>query len=156
MKNKKMQVSLYILASIVGAVASFGITIVIYEVFGYHEFLVSFNELSDEVLAMITRDPAQPIGSILANIAHGFLLATMILWTKSYKPLSGAAVGAVIGFFTEIYFCFTQYTMSLTMNIPSAICDTIMWTCVCAVVGALVAWILSKGKSSIEPFPDKE
>lgn len=146
--NNTKKILYYIFAAIVGAVASFGITIVIYEVFGYHDFLATFNELSDEAIAMITRNPAQPIGSVIANIAHGLLLTTMIKWTKSYKPLQGAAVGAIIGFFTEIYFCFTQYTMFKTMNVPSACLDTIMWSCVCAVAGALIALILSKGLCS--------
>lgn len=135
---------MYILAGFVGAIAAFGITMLIYQTF-FHEFLASFNELSDEVIALIQRDPPQGIGSIIANIAHGFLLATMIRWCKAYKPSQGAAVGAVIGALTEIYFCFTQYAMFKTMNIPSALLDTAMWACVCAIVGAIVSWIISKG-----------
>lgn len=135
---------MYVLAGFVGAIAAFGITILIYQTF-FHEFLASFNELSDEVITLIQRDPPKGFGSVLANVAHGFLLATMIRWCKAHKPLQGAAVGATIGALTEIYFCFTQYAMFKTMNIPSALLDTVMWAFVCAIVGALVSWILSKG-----------
>lgn len=141
---KTKEIKMYVLAALTGSVAVFGLTLLIYQTF-FHDFLASFNELSPEVIQLISREQPVLAGTILANLAHGFLLATMIRWCKFYTPLRGAAVGAVIGALTEIYFCFTQYTMFKTMNVPSALLDTVMWSFVNAIVGALVAWIIAKG-----------
>lgn len=83
----------FILATIVGAVASFGITIIIYEVFGYHEFLVTFNELSDEVIPSITRFPfpililhtlfLEPYHASI-YIFHGIIKIMIIIFTKAF------------------------------------------------------------------------
>lgn len=80
---------------------------------------------------------------LMANVAHGFLIAVVILWGRFFKPLEGAKAAAVIAFLTEIYFCFSQYSIQKTMSIQSALVDTAMWTLVNFVVGAVVAKILS-------------
>ena len=79
----------------------------------------------------------------MANVAHGFLIATVILWGNFFKPLQGAKAAAVIALLTEIYFCFSQYSIMKTMSIQSTIIDTIMWTLVNFFVGAVTAKILS-------------
>ena len=40
---------------------------------------------------------------LMANLAHGFLMATVIQWGKFLKPIEGAKSAAVIAFLTEIY-----------------------------------------------------
>ena len=78
----------------------------------------------------------------MANLAHGFLMATVIQWGKFFKPIQGARAAAIIAFLTEIYFCFSQYSIMKTMSLMSAIVDTIMWTVINLAVGAVIAKIL--------------
>ncbi|GAA2089510.1 hypothetical protein [Brevibacterium salitolerans] len=82
------------------------------------------------------------VAFVVANLAHGALLATVISWGKFFTPLRGAAAAATVAFLTEVYFLFTQHAIFYTMDLVSAIADTIMWTLVNAIVGALVAWIV--------------
>ena len=138
--NKK--VGNFILAAVAGTVTVLALTIAIYASF-FHEFLGQFLELSQETITLISRDPVNVGTMLMANVAHGFLIATVILWGKFLTPLQGAKAAAVVAFLTEIYFCFSQYSIMKTMSIQSAVIDTIMWTVVNFAVGAVVAKILS-------------
>lgn len=142
--------AMYLLASFAGAVAVFCLTVLIYGTF-FQNFLEKFNELSPEVTKMILREKMSFIALILANLAHGFLIATVVRWGKFYTPLRGAGAGAVIAFLTEAYFLFTQYAIFKTMSLPSAIADTFMWTFINIFVGALVAWISARGNDDKRP-----
>lgn len=141
--NKK--VGNFILAALAGTVTVLALTIAIYASF-FHEFLGQFLELSQETITLISREPVNVGTMLMANVAHGFLIATVILWGKFLTPLQGAKAAAVVAFLTEIYFCFSQYSIMKTMSIQSAVIDTIMWTVVNFVVGAVVAKILSLKK----------
>lgn len=134
----------YMLAAFVGAVTVLGLTILIYATF-FQNFLERFNELSSHTTDLITRENSNLFAILIANLAHGLLIATVIRWGKFYTPLRGAAAGAAVAFLTEVYFLFTQYAIFKTMSLPSAIFDTLMWTFVNVFVGALVALILRRG-----------
>ena len=134
----KHKTATFLLASVVGAVAVFGLTLLIYGTF-FQDFLEGFSELSPETTELISRDSINIVAIIIANLAHGVLLATVITWGKFYTPLRGATAAAVVAFLTEVYFLFTQYAIFKTMSLQSAILDTVMWTLINAVVGALVA-----------------
>ena len=140
---------MYLLASLAGAVAVIGLTILIYGTF-FQNFLEQFNELSPDVVKLISRESLNLVAFLLANLAHGFLIATVIRWGKFDTPLRGAGAGAVIACLTEIYFLFSQYALFKTMTLPSAILDTLMWAFINAIVGALVAWILGRGAAKDE------
>lgn len=140
---------MYLLASLAGAVAVIGLTILIYGTF-FQNFLEQFNELSPDVVKLISRESLNLAAFLLANLAHGFLIATVIRWGKFYTPWRGAGAGAIIAFLTEVYFLFTQYALFKTMSLPSAILDTLMWAFINAIVGALVAWILGRGAAKDE------
>lgn len=134
------EVRAYLLASLVGTVAALAITIAIYGTF-FQNFLENYNELSSHVLDQIERDQSNLVALLLANLAHGFLIATVIRWGKFYTPWRGAAAGATVAFLTDAYFCLTQYAAFKTMSLQSAIFDTLMWTLINTIVGALVAWV---------------
>ena len=131
----------FIIAGIAGTVTVLAITIATYAAF-FHEFLGQFLELSDETIALISRDPVNVGTMLMANLAHGFLMATVIQWGEFFKPLQGAKAAAIVAFLTEIYFCFSQYSIMKTMSLASAIVDTIMWTIINLAVGAVIAKIL--------------
>ena len=131
----------FILAALAGTVTVLALTIAIYATF-FHDFLGQFLELSPETITLISRDPVNVGTMLMANVAHGFLIATVILWGKFFKPIQGAKAAAAVAFLTEIYFCFSQYSIMKTMSIQSAVIDTIMWTIVNFVVGAVVAMII--------------
>lgn len=139
----KFSLKKFIIAGIAGTVTVLAITIATYAAF-FHEFLGQFLELSEETIALISRDPVNVGTMLMANLAHGFLMATVIQWGKFFKPLQGAKAAAVIAFLTEIYFCFSQYSIMKTMSLASAIVDTIMWTVINLAVGAVVAKILGE------------
>jgi len=138
-KNK-----MYLLASLAGAAATIGLTLLIYVTF-FQNFLEKFNELSPDVMKLISREHPSMAAVILSNLAHGFLIATIIQWGKFYTPIRGALAGVVIAFLTDVYFCFNQYALFKTMSAESAILDTFMWMFINAIVGALVALILRRG-----------
>lgn len=140
MRNKNVAC---LLAALAGTVAVIGITILIYGTF-FQDFLENFDELSPGVQKLIERDNPAMTPIALANFAHGLLIVTVIQWGKFYEPLRGAAAGAVVACLTEIYFLFTQYALFRTMTLATAILDTVMWTFINAIVGALVAWILGR------------
>lgn len=135
---------MYLLAAMAGAVASVCLTLLIYATF-FQDILEQFQVLTPEVVALITQENPILAAIALANLAHGFLIATVIRWGKFYTPLRGAGAAAVVAFLTELYFCFTQYAMFKTMTATSAILDALMWTLINALVGALVAWISARG-----------
>lgn len=137
----KFSLKKFIIAGIAGTVTVLAITIATYAAF-FHEFLGQFLELSDETIALISRDPVNVGTMLMANLAHGFLMATVIQWGKFFKPLQGAKAAAIVAFLTEIYFCFSQYSIMKTMSLASAIVDTIMWTIINLAVGAVIAKIL--------------
>ena len=135
----------FILAGISGTVTVLALTIAIYATF-FHDFLGQFLELSEETIALVSRDPVKVFPMLMANVAHGFLMATVISWGKFYKLREGAKAGAIIAFLTEMYFCFSQYAIMKTMSIQSAVIDTVMWTAVNSVVGIVVAFILRRNE----------
>lgn len=149
MKNKT---ATFLVAVVIGAVTVFGLTLLVYATF-FQNFLEQFNELTPETTEEISRDSINIIAIIAANIAHGVLLATVIHWGKFYTPLRGAGAAAIIAFLTEVYFLFTQYAIFKTMSLPSAIFDTVMWTLVNAIVGALVAWIFARSMQRTSQLP---
>lgn len=143
----------FILAAIAGAIGVVALTLIIYGSF-FQDFLTQFTELSPQTVELITRDSVKLVPFVVANLAHGALLATVITWGKFHTPLRGAAAAATVAFLTEVYFLFTQHAIFKTMDLVSAVADTAMWTLVNAIVGALVAWILARGatgRSKISP-----
>lgn len=140
---RRAQILTFALAALAGAVAVFGLTMLIYATF-FQSFLEQFQELTPAQVEMISRENISFPAIVLANLAHGALLATVIWWRKAFTWRTGAIAAAIIAFLTEIYFLFTQYALFKTMNLESAIWDTVVWTLVNAVVGALVAWIFAR------------
>ncbi|MBQ9662691.1 MAG: hypothetical protein IJV40_06025 [Oscillospiraceae bacterium] len=131
----------FIIAGFAGTVTVLAVTIAIYATF-FHELLGQFTELSDETITLISRDPVNVPLMVLANLAHGFLIAVVIQWGKFFTTIQGAKAAAVVAFLTEVYFCFSQYAILKTMSLVSAVADTCMWTFINLFVGAVVALIL--------------
>lgn len=146
MRNNK--ILMFLIASVIGAVSVVALTLLIYGTF-FQNFLEGFSELSPAEVELISRDNINIVAFVLANLAHGVLLATVISWGKFFTPLRGAAAAATVAFLTEVYFLFTQYAIFRTMDLVSAIADTIMWTLVNAIVGALLAWVLGRSQRTI-------
>lgn len=140
---KKNEIANFVLAGLAGTVAVVGLTILIYGTF-FQDFLEQFNELTPEETTLISRENTNLVWFVIANLAHGFLIATVLRWGKFYTPLRGAGAAAVVAFLTEVYFLFTQHMLFKTMSLESAILDTLMWTFINLFVGGLVAWILAK------------
>ena len=142
----KVSVKRFILAGIVGTIAVLAVTIAIYATF-FHDFLGQYSDISKETVELISRQPVNVGTMLFANLAHGFLITTVIWWGKFFKPLEGAKAAAVVAFLTEIYFCFSQYSIMKTMSLVSAISDTIMWMIINLLVGAAVSLVLGYRKN---------
>lgn len=140
---KKNAKATFILAGVVGAVVVVALTIAIYGTF-FQDFLEQYNELTEAETEMISRESTNFTWFVIANLAHGFLIATVLRWGGFYTPLRGAGAAAVVAFLTEVYFLFTQHMLFKTMSLESAIWDTIMWTIINLFVGAAVAWVLGR------------
>lgn len=133
----------FILAGLVGFVAVLGLTLLIYATF-FQDFLERYQELTPDEVKLISRKSPGIVALVIANLGHGFFIATVLQWGKFYTPLRGAAAAAVVAFLTEIYFLFTQYAAFRTMTLTTAILDTAMWTFINLFVGASVAWVLAR------------
>lgn len=140
---KKNETKTFLVAGVAGAVAVVALTILIYGTF-FQSFLDRFNELTDAETKMISRDSKNFVWFVIANLAHGFLIAAVLRWGKFYTPRRGAVAAATVAFLTEVYFLFTQHMLFKTMSLASAIFDTLMWSFINLFVGALVARILSR------------
>ncbi|KJL41657.1 hypothetical protein [Microbacterium trichothecenolyticum] len=90
----------FLVASVVGAVPVFGLTLLIYATF-FQDLLAGFSELTPEVVEMISRDQINIVAIVIANLAHGILLATVITWGRFYTPPRGAGAAAIVAFLTE-------------------------------------------------------
>ena len=98
----KASVKKFIFAGFAATITVLAITIATYAAF-FHEFLGQFLELSPEIIEIISRNPVNVCTMLMANLAHGFLMATVIKWGGFYKPSDGAKAAAIIAFLTALF-----------------------------------------------------
>ena len=85
----------------------------------------------------------------LANIAAAMLMALIFSWANINSLLSGARVGAIIGFLTAVSIDLSMYAMTtMFKNWSGLIVDIIVGTAMAAIVGAIIIWAMNLGSKS--------
>ncbi|MBS4043499.1 MAG: hypothetical protein KGZ59_06760 [Chitinophagaceae bacterium] len=85
----------------------------------------------------------------LANIAAAMLMALIFSWANISTLMSGARVGAIIGFLTAVSLDFSFYAMStFYKNWSSLFVDILVGTLMSAIVGAVIIWAMNLGSKS--------
>ena len=148
MNNKKNIIKSVILAALVGTITVLGLTILIYATF-FQNWLSAYVELTPDIVAIISRENVNMFTMIMANIAHGFLIAIVLYWGKFFTSKQGAVAAGTIAFLTELYFCFSQYSILKTMSLVTTIADTCMWTFINLFVGIAISWVYRKTLKSV-------
>ncbi len=96
-----------------------------------------------------TRDEKDLIiwASLLCALAFGFLLSIIFSRSNTTGIISGAKYGAILGLLVMIFMDFTIYTGSIFFNNLSVVMfDIVINTCLAAITGGVVAWVMSMGK----------
>ena len=145
MKNKN-----YFLASIVGGITFFLLGWLIYGVV-LMDFMSSNSGLSAEVFAQFNRTEAEFIwwALILANVASGFLLATILSWGQMTSAAGGAKAGAIVGFLIAISFDLLFYSMTNIFTTSSLFVDIIASTVMTTIGSAVIGWLLGRGTTKV-------
>ena len=85
----------------------------------------------------------------LANIAAAMLMALIFSWANINSLLSGARVGAIIGFLTAVSIDLSMYAMTTMFKNWSALfVDVLLVTLMSAIAGAVIIWVTNLGNKS--------
>jgi len=142
MKNNK-----YFLAAIVGGVVYFLLGWLIYGM-----LLMTFMKENSGLPADIYSKVFKPDTDInmgmlvLSCLLEGFLAASILSWSGVTSAGSGFTKMAIAGLLIVAYFDTTFYSVSNMFTMKSMIVDIISGTIIAAIGGAVVGWILGKGK----------
>lgn len=145
MKNKN-----YFLAAIVGGITFFLLGWLIYGVV-LMEFMNANSGLSPEVFAKFNRTEAEFIwwALILANVASGFLMATILSWGQITSAAGGAKAGAIVGFLIAISFDLLFYSMTNVFTASTLLVDIIASTVMTTIGSTIIGWLLGKGATKV-------
>ena len=143
MKNKN-----YFLAAIVGGITFFLLGWLIYGVV-LMEFMNANSGLSADVFEKFNRTEAEFIwwALILANVASGFLIATILSWAQMTSLAAGAKAGAIIGLLIAVSFDFLFYSMTNIFTTTSLVVDIIASTVMTTIGAAIIGWLLGRGNA---------
>lgn len=135
MKTKKI-----LIGALVGGVAMFFLGWLIYGM-----LLASFME------ANCDNSNARPMEEMIwwaiiaSNLIWGLLLAIVLDWAASFTMASGAKIGAVFGLLAGLGFDLGMYSMTtMFSNLTIIIIDSLSYSVMFAVTGALTAWVMGK------------
>lgn len=95
----------------------------------------------------VEKEPMDFISLFIGQLSWSFLLAYVFAnWSKTTNAADGAKNGAIIGLFTGIGFDMTMYGTSNFMLLNGTLLDIVLWTAICAISGAIIAWVMGKVK----------
>lgn len=84
---------------------------------------------------------------ILGSLLYGLLFAYIFgHWTNITLPVTGAKAGAVIGLLVGASIDFMIYATTHITNLTGTLVDVLAYGAMSAVVGAVAAWMLGRGK----------
>ena len=109
--------------------------------------------LSDYTTANFNQCAAKPMGEmnwwamILSNLAFGFLLSIVFIWSNTKGIIAGAKVGGIIGLLIGVSMDFSMYSMSnMFLNLTAVFIDIIVYTVLSAIVGVVIGCVMGTGK----------
>ena len=84
---------------------------------------------------------------VLSNLAWGFLIAIVWGWAKVDSVMTGLKNGAIMGFLIALSIDLGFYAMSNMYNSRMAyVVDVLVNAAMVSIVGAVVAWVMNRGK----------
>jgi hypothetical protein len=142
MKNNK-----YFLAAILGGVAYFLLGWIIYGML-LMKFMTSHSGLPADIQSKVFRPQAEMnMGlMIVSNLLYGFLMATILNWGNARSAMAGAKMAGIVGLLVAASFDLMFYSMSYMYTPIGLITDIIAAAVWAGLGGAVVGWILGKGK----------
>jgi hypothetical protein len=85
----------------------------------------------------------------VSNIVFAMLISLIFSWSNISSLLSGAKVGAIVGFLTAIAIDFNFYAMTtLFKNWSALFVDVLLSTLTSAIVGAVIVWAMNWGNKA--------
>lgn len=133
MKTKKI-----LLGGITGGVTLFFLGWIIYGMLLMDYSTANFNQCMNR--------PMQEMiwwSMILANLALGFLLATIFNWSNITGMMAGAKAAGIIGLLLGISIDLGFYSMTtMYANLTVIVVDVIAYIVYLAIAGAVIAWVM--------------
>ena len=111
------------------------------------EFFRSHPAGSEEFVKQLHRGPDELVGWAMAvtSLAMGFLITTMIKWSRATTFLSGLKKGFVLGLLFWASVNFGLYASSNYFSMESVFVDYACSAAVMTVAAAVSAWMLGRG-----------
>ncbi len=133
-----------LIGSVVGGIAYFLLGWIIYGILMKHYCAANFGQEGMRAEADMV---LWAMG--LANIAAAMLMALIFSWANINSLLSGARVGAIIGFLTAVSIDLSMYAMTTMFKNWSALfVDVLLVTLMSAIAGAVIIWVTNLGNKS--------
>ena len=142
--NKK-----FLLAALVGTIVLLLLNAIIYVVF-LKDFFQNHPAVSPEFMKQLNRQDDQIIwwAVALSSVAIGFLVTTVLQWSGARTFVSGLKSGFIFAF---LFLCAIDFGLFATSNFFSEVSvfiDMICGTVAITIAGAVVAWMLGRGKTT--------
>lgn len=84
---------------------------------------------------------------ILSNLAFGFLLSIVFIWSNTTSIMAGVKVGGIIGLLFSVSIDLNFYAMTtMASNLSVLFVDIIAVTFMSVITGGVVAWVMGIGK----------
>ena len=111
------------------------------------EFFRSHPAGSEEFVKQLHRGPDELVGWAMAvtSLAMGFLITTMIKWSRATTFMSGLKRGVVLGLLFWASVNFGLYASSRYFSLESVFVDYASSAGVMTVAAAVSAWMLGRG-----------
>jgi hypothetical protein len=111
------------------------------------EFFRSHPAGSEEFVKQLHRGPDELVGWAMAvtSLAMGFLITTMIKWSRATTFISGLKKGFVLGLLFWASVNFGLYASSNYFSMESVFVDYVCSAAVMTVAAAVSAWMLGRG-----------
>ena len=114
------------------------------------EFFRAHPAGSQEFVRQLHRSPDQLVGWAMAitSLAMGFLITTVIRWSRATTFMSGLKKGLVLGLLFWASVNFGLYASSNYFSVESVFVDYACSAAVMTVAAAVSAWMLGRGSAT--------
>ncbi|MNL16499.1 hypothetical protein D3C87_1375490 [compost metagenome] len=132
-----------LIAGIAGGVVFFLLGWLVYGI-----ILMDFMMANSGMPAELQKKMPDMLPLVIANLAWGFLFAIILgKWSTGLSVAQGAMRGATIALLVALFMDLTMYATTTMLNMNCLLVDLVAMTVNGAIGGAVIAWVLSLGKS---------
>ena len=137
-----MKTNKILLGGIAGAVTFFILGWLVYGMLLTDYTTANFNQCANRPM-----EEMKWWAMILSNLAFGFLLSIVFIWSNTKGIMAGAKVGGIVGLLLAVSIDFSMYSMSnMFLNLTAVFVDIIVYTVLSTIVGVVVALVMGIGK----------